>query len=192
MKIKRNDMFYLIVLWCTVELKVIGMILTEFELNFDEYVSYGLLVLLTIFKLYNFNRYKIFFTFFLFLISLNLLNFSIVAEDVNFILMSRPFYLFDPIFALVLLFYIVENRKNISDFYNTIEDSKKTDNNIKIELLNEPVSKVEDKYYNELQGMTDKFISNIINNSDDFQVKYVRAALRIYNDRNLEKKSEND
>jgi hypothetical protein len=173
---KHYDLIILSIIWIISIFSVIYASLTSFEIGIQNYIGYGLLIIVSILRYYKVKKFKTILGVLLILGVLNVIQFTYAT--MTFIFTWTPpghsysSFGFQPLFMILVFFFVIINFSDFMRFFT--EDPKIAQERQKMKI---------EKLYDELKNEKDTKLYEIVENKDMYQKEYVRAAQRLIEER---------
>jgi len=172
---KYSDLIILSILWIVSIYSGILVATGQFEIGLQNYVGYGLLLLITALRFLKVRKIKTVLGIFLIIGSLNLIQFT-VSTATFFLSWTPPGQSFSfgiqPLSLILLLFLLLANFSYISQ---TILDLFSEDPKAALERQKQ----LDEHYYQELRLLTDDKLKEILDNKCDYPYEQFKAARRL-------------
>jgi hypothetical protein len=174
-----NDLIILLIIWIVSIYSVISVITNSYEIGFQNYIGYGLLIGITILRFFRIKRFRTILGILLIVGSTNLIQFTYSTYTI----VVKKFFSSVGIQPLSTLLLILLISFNYSDFLKLkaflfAEEPNVSDDRKKQIAL---------KYYDELKNEKNIKLLDIIDNKNMYQAAYVKAAQELIEERNINK-----
>lgn len=184
--IKRNsDIIVLAILWIVSIYSIIASLSLSYELGLQNYIGYGLLIIISVLRLLKIKKLKTVLVVVLILGSTNAIQFTYntVTFFVNWTPNGNSLISLgvQPLSILLLIFFIITNFSAVRNFF---EDIFGEDPSAELEMKR----KIDQQTYEELIDSDDRILQEIIEDKDSFTNEYFKAARRILIERGKYKK----
>jgi hypothetical protein len=175
MNIKYSDLIILSIIWIVSIYSIISLIENSYEIGIQNYIGYGLLIVITILRFFRIRRFKTILGFFLIVGSTNLIQFTCSTHT---FVVKRIMYTYgiQPLSFILLFLLILSNLPDFkrlkSDFFP--KDPKITEDRRK---------RIAAEFYDELKHEKDSTLQEIIKNKNTYQNDYVNEAQKLIDER---------
>ena len=181
---KTIDIIILSTLWVFTIYTLFLVVTKTYEIGLQNYLAYGLLTGITFLKYLKIRKFRTILAAFLIAGSFNLFQFtySTVTMLFTFSLGESNFStlgiqpLCSVLSILFAIAYLPEIREFLQKYFGVDNESKE-----------ESEQGVVDFFYQKLFNKTDNELNDIINDSNSYQIGYVKAAQKLIEERNIEK-----
>ncbi len=190
--IKRySDVIILTIIGLVSVYSIIIVVFRSYEIGLQNYIGYGMFGGITILRLLKLKKIKTLLAILLIIGSTNAIQFTYSSFTFLFELSWSAFdgasisLGLQPLSAILLIFLIIVHRTYI---IGLVEDLLHEDPKI-AEMKQRMVA---DKHYNDLKTAKESTLKEIIDNRSMYQVEYVKAAIKVFEERKINKTEFND
>lgn len=190
--IKRySDVIILTIIGLISVYSIIMVVFRSYEIGLQNYIGYGMFGGITILRLLKLKKIKILLAILLIIGSTNAIQFTYSSFTFLFELFWSAFdgasisLGLQPLSAILLIFLIIVHRTYV---IGLVEDLLHEDP--KIAEMKQRI--VADKHYNDLKTAKESTLKEIIDNRSMYQVEYVKAAIKVFEERKINKTEFND
>lgn len=175
-----SDLIILTIIWIV---SIYSLVFVRFASNtiaIQNYIGYGLLIGLTVFKFLKIKKFKTILGVFLIIGSMNAAQFTHSTYNLVFSLnpLGHGFSSFgiQPLSMILLIFFVFTNFVEVSQIWT---DLFSDDPQIEVERQR----KRDARHYEALKNEDNSYLQEIINNKSKFQMESVKAAKRLIEER---------